>query len=321
MALIIEMTGPGGPDVLRARDAVAGDPGPDEVRIRQTAIGVNFVDIYFRSGLYSPPSLPAVLGLEGAGIVDAIGNGVTNLKPGDRIAYAGMPLGGYAEVRLIPQSRLIKLPDTVSDRVAASTLLRGLTAYMLLHEVRSVRPGEWVLVHAAAGGVGQLVPRWAKRLGANVIGTVGSEGKIAVAKAAGADEVLLHTSENWASDVRRISGNKGVHLAIDGIGGPVFMETLKTVRPFGILGSIGQPAGAVPPVRLEDLGNIAVMRPSIIAAVNNPEFYQRGSKALLAALEHGLSSPIGAQYALRDAAKAQADLEAGKTTGSVILTT
>lgn len=320
MALIIEMTGPGGPDVLRARDIVVGDPGPNEVRIRQTAIGVNFVDIYFRSGLYSPPSLPAVLGLEGAGIVDAVGDAVTNLKPGDRVAYAGMPLGGYAQVRLIPQSRLIKLPDTVSDRVAASTFLRGLTAYMLLHEVRVVRPGEWVLVHAAAGGVGQLVTRWAKRLGANVIGTVGSEGKIAPAKAAGADEVLLYKSSDWASDARRIADNKGVHLAIDGIGGSIFLETLKSIRPFGILGSIGQPAGPVPPVRVEDMGNIAVMRPSIIAAVNNPEFYERGSKALIAALHDGLSSPIGAEYALHDAARAQADLEAGKTTGSVILT-
>lgn len=232
-----------------------------------------------------------------------------------------MPLGGYAEVRLIPQSRLIKLPDAVSDRVAASTLLRGLTAYMLLYEVRSVRPGEWVLVHAAAGGVGQLVSRWAKRLGANVIGTVGSEGKIAAAKAAGADEVLLYKSGDWASDVRRISDNKGVHLAVDGIGGSIFMETLKTIRPFGILGSIGQPAGPVPPVRVEDLGNTAVMRPSVIAAVNDPAFYQRGSKALIAALQDGLSSPIGAEYHLRDAARAQADLEAGKTTGSVILTT
>lgn len=321
MVLTIEMTGPGGPEVLRAREVGVGDPGRDEVRIRQTVIGVNFVDIYFRSGLYSPPSLPSVLGLEGAGIVDAIGENVSHLQPGDRVAYAGMPLGGYAEMRLIPQSRLIKLPDAVSDRVAASTLLRGLTAYMLLHEVRSVRPGEWVLVHAAAGGVGQLVSRWAKRLGANVIGTVGSEGKIAAAKAAGADEVLLYKSGDWASDVRRISGNKGVHLAVDGIGGSIFMETLKTIRPFGILGSIGQPAGPVPPVRLEDLGNIAVMRPSVIAAVNDPAFYQRGSKALIAALQDGLSSPIGAEYHLRDAARAQADLEAGKTTGSVILTT
>jgi NADPH2:quinone reductase len=321
MSLIVEMTGPGGPEVLRTRDVRVADPGPEEVRIRQTVIGVNFVDIYYRNGLYLPPALPAVLGLEGAGRVEAVGNNVTHLKPGDRVGYAGVPLGGYAEVRLIPQSRLIKLPDAVSDRVAASTLLRGLTAYMLLHEVRAIKHDEWILVHAAAGGVGQLVIRWAKRLGANVIGTVGSESKIAQARAAGADEVLLYKSSDWIDRTRGIAGGKGVHLAIDGIGGTLFMETLKTLRPFGILGSIGQPAGPVPAIRTEDLGNIAIMRPSVIASANNPEFYERGSKALLAVLQDGLESPIGAQYPLHDAARAQADLEAGKTTGSVILTT
>ncbi|UGX86473.1 quinone oxidoreductase family protein [Phyllobacterium meliloti] len=320
MSLIVEMNGHGGPEVLHTRDIKVADPAPNEVRIRQTAIGVNFVDIYFRTGLYSPPSLPAVLGFEGAGTVDAVGDDVTNLKPGDRVGYTGMPLGGYAEVRLLPQSRLIKLPDAVSDRVAASTFLRGLTAYMLLHEVRAIKRDEWILVHAAAGGVGQLVTRWAKRLGAHVIGTVGSEGKAVMAKAAGADEVLFHKSPDWAERARQIADSKGVHLAIDGIGGSTFPQTLKTLRPFGILASIGQPAGPVSPIRIEDLGNIAVMRPSIIASVNNPEFYERSSRALISALQDGLQSPIGAEYALHDAAKAQADLEAGKTTGSVILT-
>ncbi|MBA8900523.1 quinone oxidoreductase [Phyllobacterium sp. P30BS-XVII] len=320
MSLIVEMNGHGGPEVLHTRDIKVADPGPNEVRIRQTAIGVNFVDIYFRTGLYSPPSLPAVLGFEGAGTVDAVGDDVTNLKPGDRVGYTGMPLGGYAEVRLLPQSRLIKLPDAVSNRVAASTFLRGLTAYMLLHEVRAIKRDEWILVHAAAGGVGQLVTRWAKRLGAHVIGTVGSEGKAVMAKAAGADEVLFHKSPDWAERARQIADGKGVHLAIDGIGGSTFTQTLKTLRPFGILASIGQPAGPVSPIRIEDLGNIAVMRPSIIASVNNPEFYERSSRALISALQDGLQSPIGTEYALHDAAKAQADLEAGKTTGSVILT-
>lgn len=199
-------------------------------------------------------------------------------------------------------------------------MLRGLTAYMLLHEVRSIKKGDWILVHAAAGGVGQLVTRWAKRLGANVIGTVGSDAKIAQAKAAGADAVLLHKSPDWADETRRIADGKGVQLAIDGIGGDTFKQTLKTIRPFGILGSIGQSASAVPPILIEELGNIAVMRPSVIASVNNADFYERGSKALIAALQDGLSNPIGTEYALKDAAKAHADLEAGKTTGSVILT-
>lgn len=322
MPIAVAMIGPGGPEMLQSIDVPVTDPGPGEVRIRQTAIGVNFVDIYYRSGLYPITTLPAVLGFEGAGTVDAIGDGVTRLHTGDRVAYTGMPMGAYAEIRVLPEARLIKLPEAITERVAGSTMLRGLTAHMLLHKVYAVRPGDWVLIHAAAGGLGQITTRWAKRLGANVIGTVGSEAKIAQARAAGADEVLLHTLPTWVDKARAIADGKGVHLAVDGIGGAMLSQTLGTVRPFGIVASLGQPAGPIPPVRVEDIGfarSIALMRPSSMAYANDPELYRRGSADLLATLQDGLINPIGAEYELRNAAKAHADLEAGRTTGSVIL--
>jgi NADPH2:quinone reductase len=323
MPTAILMTAAGGPDVLRATDIPVSPPGFGEVQVRQTVIGVNFVDIYYRTGLYSLPTMPAVLGFEGAGRVSAIGPGVTTLREGDRVAYTGMPLGAYAEVRTLPQERLVRLPDSVPDRVAGSTMLRGLTAHMLLHKVHAIRPGEWLLIHAAAGGLGQILTRWGKRLGARIIGTVGSDAKRALARDAGADAVLLHSEPGWVTEARRIADGKGVHLAVDGIGGPMLAQTLGCVRPFGIVASLGQPAGPIPPVRVEDLGfarSIALMRPSSIAYANDPALYRQGAADLLAALEDGLSTVIGAEYPLRDAAKAQADLEAGRTTGSVILT-
>jgi len=268
-------------------------------------------------------AMPAVLGFEGAGRVETVGPGVTTLRCGDRVAYTGMPLGAYAEIRNLPEARLIRLPDSISDRVAGSTMLRGLTAHMLLHKVHAVRPGDWLLVHAAAGGLGQILTRWGKRLGANVIGTVGSEAKRALARDAGADSVLLHTEQGWVDQARQIADRKGVHLAVDGIGGQMLAQTLGCVRPFGVVASLGQPAGPIPAVRVEDLGfvrSIALMRPSSIAYANNPALYHQGTSDLLAALEDGLSNPIRAEYPLRDAARAHADLESGRTTGSVVLT-
>ncbi|GBQ42630.1 quinone oxidoreductase family protein [Komagataeibacter europaeus] len=322
MSIAMAMNHPGGPDVLQEIEVVVPEPIANQVRIRQSVIGVNFVDIYHRNGLYPINSYPAVLGFEGAGTVEAVGANVTSLRPGDRVAYHGMPMGAYTEVRVLPESRLVKLPDGISERVAGSTMLRGLTAHMLLHKVHAVQPNDWILVHAAAGGLGQLVTRWAKRLGANVIGTVGSEGKIERAKDAGADEVLLHGQSDWSERTRTIAEGKGVHLAIDGIGGSMLAHTLSVVRPFGIAASLGQPAGPIPPVRVEELGfarSIALARPSSIAYANDPELYRRGCADLFAALQAGLINPVGAEYPLRDAARAQSDLESGRTTGSVIL--
>ncbi len=323
MPIAVMLDATGGPEVLQPRDVALAAPGAGEVQIRQTVVGVNFIDIYFRSGLYPVPATPATLGFEGAGRIEAVGPGVTRLRPGDRVAYGGMPLGAYAEARNLPETRLIVLPDGISDAAAASSMLRGLTAHMLLHTVRAVRPGDWLLVHAAAGGLGQMLTRWAKRLGAGVIGTVGSEAKMAPARAAGADEVLLRGDRGWIERARQIADGKGVHLAVDGIGGAMLAETLACVRPFGIAASLGQPAGPIPPVRVEDLGfarAIGLMRPSVIAYANDPDLYRRGTTDLLAVLEDGLANPIGAAFPLREAARAHAELGAGRTTGSVILT-
>jgi NADPH:quinone reductase len=202
-------------------------------------------------------------------------------------------------------------------------MLRGLTAHMLLHKTHPLRAGDWVLVHAAAGGLGQLVTRWARRLGGRVIGTVGSQAKVEIARQAGAEAVLLHSASDWVEQARRIADGKGVHLAVDSIGGSMLAQTLGAVRPFGVVASLGQPAGPIPPVRVEELSSprvIALSRPSVLAYVDDPEFYRQGSAALLAALEDGLTNTIGAEYPLREAALAHADLEAGRTTGSVILT-
>ncbi|MDE1992475.1 MAG: quinone oxidoreductase [Rhizobiaceae bacterium] len=323
MPQAITISGPGGPETLTLADLPIEEPGPKQVRVRQSISGVNFVDIYVRTGLYPLPPGQTVLGFEGAGVIEAIGADVENLKVGDRVAYVGHPLGSYAEVRILPASRLVRLPDGVSERLAGSSMLRGLTAHMLLFKVHPVQAGEWILVHAAAGGVGQIVTRWAKRLGANVVATVGSEGKAEFAYEAGADAVLLHTSEDWVEEARRIADNRGVHLAIDGIGGAMLSQSLATVRPFGTVASLGQAAGPIPPIQIEELSApraVGLCRPSVLTYCNDPEFYRQGAAALLAELEDGLPNPIGMEYALKDASQAHADLQSGRTTGSIILT-
>lgn len=323
MPAAIIITQPGGPEVLRTTDIAIKAPGPDEVQIRHEVIGVNFVDIYYRSGLYPQSSSPAIPGFEGGGIVTATGINVRAFAQGDRVAYTGNPMGAYAEIRNIPASRLVRIPMNIDIRTAGSSMLRGLTAHMLLHKVRNVREGDWILVHSAAGGLGQLVTRWATMKGARVIGTTGSAAKVKIAQAAGAKEVLLHTDAAWADKAREISDGRGVHLAVDGIGGTMLSTTLSVVRPFGTVASLGQPAGPIPPVRVEELGftrSIALMRPSSMAYADDAELYAQGARDLISALQNGLINPVLAEYPLTHAAEAHADLEAGRTTGSVILT-
>lgn len=323
MSLAVAMTRAGDPDVLQLIDIEVASPGPHEVLVSQSIMGVNFVDTYFRSGLYPVTTLPAILGFEGAGVVVEVGKQVSQLRPGDRVAYTGGPLGAYAQSRLLPESRLVKLPEALSFEVAGSSMLRGLTAHMLLRKVHATKRGDWILVHAAAGGLGQIVVRWAKRLGANVIGTVGSAAKVGLARTAGADFVLLHTDGNWAEETVRLSDGKGAHLAIDGIGGGMVNQSLSVVRPFGIVASLGQPAGPIAPVRVEDLGftrSISLIRPSSLLYANDPQLYKSGTDELLEMLVDGMVAPVGARYPLGEAARAHADLESGKTTGSVILT-
>ena len=286
-------------------------------------IGVNFIDIYFRRGIHPLPGYPAVLGVEGAGVVTEVGQAVTSFVPGDRVAYAGAPVGAYADERNLPATRLVKLPDDLPERVAGSAMLRGLTAHMVLTKVASVGPGDFVLVHAAAGGLGQMLSSWTKRLGATVIGTVGSELKADVAGKAGADYILLRSGSDWVAQVRELTSGRGVHLAYDGIGGALLAQTLACVRPFGMIASLGQAGGSIPDVPVNDLGpirSIALSRPSVMAYSADPSLYRPAAAAVLDVLRAGLAPPIDGEFGLADAAEAHAALEAGRTTGSVILT-
>lgn len=322
MAIEVRLQAPGDAEELRPVTCDVARPSSGELLVRQTAVGVNFIDICQRSGLYPLPRWPAVLGIEGAGVVEAVGDGVGGFRPGDRVAYAGLPVGGYASARVLPVGRAVLLPDNVPDRVAAASMLRGLTAHMLLRRIYPVGSGDVLLVQAAAGGLGQIVTRWAKRLGASVIATVGSEAKVSVARDAGADHVLLHRDTDLAEQVRALSGGKGVHFAYDGIGGDMLRRTLACVRPFGTAASLGQAGGPIPPLDVTELGPvrpIALSRPSVIAYANEPDTYRAAATELLEALGTWLHVPVGAEYPLADAAQAHADLEAGRTTGSVLL--
>lgn len=320
--LAMTIAAPGGPEALQLAEIALPAPAPGEALIRQSYAGVNYVDVYFRSGLYALPAYPAALGVEGAGVVAAIGEGVADLEVGDRVAYVGHPLGAYATERVMPASRLARLPQEIDLRTASAAMARGLTAHLLLNKVAILEPGDWVLVHAAAGGVGQFVTRWARRLGFRVVGTVGSPAKAEIARAAGAEAVLQLSDSDWVEAVRRVAGGKGVQLAIDGVGGETFMQTLGALRPFGVVATIGQPAGPIAPIAVEALGfprSIAVARPSVLAYANDPELYREGARALFAALADGLTVSVGAEYPLADAARAHADLEARRTAGSLLL--
>jgi NADPH2:quinone reductase len=322
MVRTVELAATGGPEVLRPVERKLPLPGPGEVRIRQTAAGVNFVDIYQRTGLYTLPALPAVLGVEGAGRVEAVGDGVTQWRPGDRVAYAGLPVGGYAEARNLPAGRLIRLPDSVPESIAAASLLRGLTAHMLLFRTAPLRAGATVLIHAAAGGLGLLLLQWARRLGARTIGTVSSPAKAACATGHGLDHVIVSRQQDFVAAVKDLTNGRGVDLAIDGIGGGTLARTLDCVRPFGTVASIGQAAGAIPPVDVEAIGprrSLNFARPSVLAYASEPEAYAAAAAAFSAILADGLQIRIGAEFPLANAAQAHAALESGSTTGSVIL--
>jgi NADPH2:quinone reductase len=317
----IELAGVGGVEHLQPARRPLPAPGEGELRIRHAASGVNFIDVYYRTGLY-PISLPAVLGVEGAGVVEAVGDGVTDFAPGDRIAYAGAPLGGYAEARNLPAARAIRLPDGVDTRIAAGAMLRGLTVQMLLRGPRPAAPGSTVLVHAAAGGLGQLLTRWARRMDLSVIGTVSSDAKAKIAQAAGADHVIVGRDADFVGETLALTAGRGVDVAYDGLGGDYLRRTFDAVAPFGMVVNVGQAAGPVPPVVVADLSKrgLALWRPSIMAYVADVPRYQAAAVDLLGALEHGdLTVEIGGEYALEDADQAQADLEAGRTTGSLLL--
>ena len=313
---------PGGPEVLRWENVELPAPAAGEARVRHHAVGLNYIDTYHRTGLYPLP-LPSGIGLEGAGVVEAVGEGVSEVAVGDRVAYAGGPVGAYAEARNIPAHRLLKLPEAISFETAAAMMLQGLTSAYLLRRTYRVQAGDAVLIHAAAGGVGLIACQWAKALGATVIGTVGSAAKAALAKAHGCDHVIDYTTENFAQRVREITGGEGVPVVYDGVGQTTFAGSLDSLRPLGMMVSFGNSSGPVPPVDLIQLsqkGSLFITRPTFMTYT--------AKRADLVALGEELFDVVGSgkvrieinqRYALKDAAQAHIDLEARKTTGSTIL--
>ncbi len=312
----------GGPEVLRFEDVDPGAPGTGQARVRHTAIGVNFVDTYHRTGLYKLP-LPAGLGVEGAGVVEEVGPGVTHVKAGDRVAYAGGPPGGYAEARIIPADRLVKLPRGIDDRQAAAMMLKGLTVWALLRRVHKVQKGETVLFHAAAGGVGLIALQWLKALGATVIGTVGSDEKAALATSHGCDHVVVYTREDFAKRVREITGGAGVPVVYDSVGKATFDGSLDSLAPFGLMVTFGNASGPVPPFDVSVLatkGSLFLTRPTVNTYTAKREDLEAGARELFRLVSGGkLKVEVRGTYPLADAAQAHRDLQGRKTTGSVIL--
>jgi NADPH2:quinone reductase len=311
----------GGPEVLRWEDVELGRPGPGEALLRQTAIGLNFIDTYHRTGLYPLP-LPAVLGMEGAGMVEEVGAGVTEVKPGDRVAYAGV-LGAYTERRLIAADRLVSLPDGVSDIQAAAMMLKGMTAEYLLLRTHRVQRSETILVHAAAGGVGLIMCQWAKHLGATVIGTVGSDEKAELARANGCHHPIVYTRENFTERVRALTGGAGVPVVYDSVGKDTFLGSLDCLRPLGLMVSFGNASGAVPPFNiglLAQKGSLFLTRPVLMAYTAKREDLLSCARALFEVVASGVVKiKLERTWPLEDAASAHRELEGRRTTGSTVL--
>ena len=311
----------GGPEVLEYRDVVLAEPGPGQARVAHRAIGVNFIDVYHRTGLY-PLTLPSGLGGEGAGVVSAVGPGVTHVVPGDRVAYtAPAPLGSYADERLVDAQWLVKLPPGLSEQTGAAMMLKGLTAWYLLQRSYRVAAGEWILLYAAAGGVGLIAAQWARELGVRVIGVVGSEAKRELALAHGCEHVLLD-GDDIPRRVRELSGG-GVPVVYDSVGRATFLQSLDCLRPHGLLVSFGNSSGKVEPFGLQELtkrGSLYVTRPTLYDFIRDRHALETGAAELLALVEQGkVAIAVNQTYALRDAAQAHRDLEARRTTGCTVL--
>jgi NADPH2:quinone reductase len=322
MTKAVRINRTGGPEVLGYMDVEVGEPGPGEARVRHEAIGVNFIDVYFRTGLYAQP-LPGGLGKEGAGVVEAIGEGVTEVKVGDRVAYAGGPTGAYAQSRIMPASVLLPLPDDISFEMGAAMMLQGLTVQYLLNRTYKVKAGDTILFHAAAGGVGLIACQWAKAIGANLIGTVGSEEKAALARAAGAAHVINYNTENFTERVLEITNGAKVAVVYDSIGKDTFIGSLDCLQPLGLMVSFGNASGPVPPFSLTELvsrGSLFITRPSLFAYAARRADLEAMSADLFQMVSSGkVKIDIHQRYALADAGQAHIELEARKTTGSSIL--
>jgi len=321
MTRVVRVARFGGPEVLEFESVEIGDPAPRQVRLRQTAVGLNFIDVYERTGLYPNP-LPCGLGREAAGVVEAVGSAVRDLKVGDRVAYVLDQSGAYAEARLVPADRVVKLPARVSDEVAAATMLKGLTAQFLLRRTYRVRKGDFVLIHAAAGGVGSIAVQWARHLGARVIGVVGNPQKAELARSRGADHVLL-TTEDLVARVREITDRQGVAVVYDSVGKDTFFASLDCLRPLGMMVTFGNASGPVPPIaplELSKRGSLFLTRPTLFHYIARRADLVKAARELFDLLEQGvITAHIGQRHALGDVALAHRELEARRTTGSSVL--
>jgi NADPH2:quinone reductase len=312
----------GGPEVLAWEPVEVGAPGPGQARVRHHAVGLNFIDVYHRTGLY-PVQLPAIPGLEAAGVVEEVGPEVTQVKPGDRVAYASAPMGAYAEVRLMPADRLVLLPDSVSDEQAAAMMLQGLTAQYLVRRTHPVQAGETVLVHAAAGGVGLILCQWARHLGATVIGTVGSDAKAELARAHGCEHPIVYTREDFQARVLEVTRGRKVQVVYDSVGRDTFAKSLDCLAPLGLMALFGQSSGPVPPFDLGQLaakGSLFITRPSLAAYTARRQDLVAAAGELFDLVGRGIIHVgVRQRYPLREAAQAHRDLEARRTTGSSVL--
>ena len=323
MTYAIRIHKAGGPEVLSWEKVELGKPGPGEVRIRHTAIGLNYIDTYHRSGLYPLP-LPSVIGSEAVAVVEEVGPGVTEFKVGDRVAYGGGPLGAYAEARLAPANRLVPLPRNISDQQAAAMMLKGMTAQYLIRRTYKVKPGDTILFHAAAGGVGLIACQWAKHLGATVIGTVGNDDKAKLAKAHGCDHPIIYTREDFVARVIEITGGKKVPVVYDSVGKDTFMKSLDCLQPLGLMASFGQSSGAVGPFDagiLAAKGSLYLTRPSLGTYTAKREDLLSTAQDLFDVVGKGIVKiEVNQTYPLKEAVQAHRDLQSRKTTGSTVFT-
>ena len=322
MPLTIAVQQHGGPEVLQATESETPAPAPGEVQLRQTAVGLNYIDIYHRTGLYPPPQLPFTPGLEAAGTVTALGPGVDEFAPGDRAVYVDV-LGAYAEVRNVPADRLLRLPEQIEEAVAAAMMLKAMTAEYLLFRTFQVQPGQTILVHAAAGGVGRILCQWAAHLGVTVIGTVGSDAKAEIARANGCDHPIVYTRDDFVAAVREVTQGRGVPVVYDSVGKDTFDGSLDCLSTFGLLVSFGQSSGKIPPLdigRLSAKGSLYLTRPTLMDHIRNASDLREIGGAVFDAFISGIIRvPVSQQYPLADAARAHSDLEHRKTSGSSIL--
>ncbi|MGF1527226.1 MAG: quinone oxidoreductase [Candidatus Competibacterales bacterium] len=322
MAKAIRIARTGGPEVMDYRDLEVGEPGPGEIRVRHAAVGLNYIDVYHRSGLYPLP-LPSGLGLEGAGVIEALGEGVTDFQVGQRIAYAGPPIGAYATERLMPAAQAVRLPDEIDDHTAAAMMLQGMTVEYLLRRTYPVQAGETILFHAAAGGVGLIACQWAKHLGVRIIGTVGSDEKAELARAHGCDHTINYRREDFVARVKELTDGRGVPVVYDSVGKDTFQGSLDCLQPRGLLVSFGNASGAIPPIDpqlLSAKGSLFFTRPTLMTYNAQREDLLASAEALFAVVTQGaVKVEVRQTYPLADVRRAHGDLEARKTTGSTVL--